>query len=179
MRGSSSQDSAFWGCGDDCSGPPSFGRFSLAQFTIAYARGWAADSANTRVRLKAKLDRALQDNALLREEMRIKDVRMARSWMGRVDEEGPAALVQLPVPVNKFPDFVWSMVQRLKALCPTLGKSRLPRHLHGQGCTWVRPRSGKCSRRSLNTLRPLPALNPLTKGVSSRPNTQGMCGTRI
>jgi hypothetical protein len=174
------------------------------------------------VRLKAKLDRALQDNALLREEMRIKDVRMARipphrrplypptermailevkaargrsleqtakaflvtaatiaSWMGRVDEEGPAALVQLPVPVNKFPDFVWSMVQRLKALCPTLGKSRLPRHLHGQGCTWVRPRSGECSRRSLNTLRPLPALNPLTKGVSSRPNTQGMCGTRI
>ena len=51
---------------------------SLAQFTIAYTRGWAADSINTRMRLKAERDRALQDNALLREEMRIKDVRMAR-----------------------------------------------------------------------------------------------------
>ena len=51
---------------------------SLVQFTIAYTRGWAADSVNTRIRLKAELDRALQDNALLREEIRIKDVRMAR-----------------------------------------------------------------------------------------------------
>jgi hypothetical protein len=51
---------------------------SLAQFTVAYTRGWAADSVNSRIRLKAELDRALQDNALLREGIRIKDVRMAR-----------------------------------------------------------------------------------------------------
>jgi hypothetical protein len=30
----------------------------LAQFTIAYTRGWAADSVNTRVRFKAERDRA-------------------------------------------------------------------------------------------------------------------------
>jgi hypothetical protein len=28
------------------------------------------------------------------------------SWMKRVDEQGPNALVQLREPVNKFPDFV-------------------------------------------------------------------------
>src|SRR6266704_6118011 len=28
------------------------------------------------------------------------------SWMGRLDEEGPEALLRLPEPVNKFPDFV-------------------------------------------------------------------------
>ncbi|MCH7750701.1 MAG: hypothetical protein IH898_00890 [Planctomycetes bacterium] len=28
------------------------------------------------------------------------------SWMERVDEEGPDALVQLHEPVNRFPDFV-------------------------------------------------------------------------
>lgn len=33
------------------------------------ARGWTADSVNTRVRLKAELGQANQDNALLREEM--------------------------------------------------------------------------------------------------------------
>jgi len=44
------------------------------------------------------------------------------SWMGRLDEEGPDALVRLPEPVNKFPDFVRYVVRRLKVLCPTLGK---------------------------------------------------------
>ena len=141
---------------------------SLAQFTAAYTRGWAANSVNTRIRLKAELDRALQDHALLREEMHIKDVRLARiaphqrplypptermailevkaargwsleqaakaflvtaatiaSWMGRVDEQGPAALVQLPEPVSRFPDFVRYLVQRLKTLCPMLGKVKI------------------------------------------------------
>ena len=51
---------------------------SLAQYTAVYTRSWAADSANQRVRLKADLDRADQENALLGEEMRIKDARLAR-----------------------------------------------------------------------------------------------------
>jgi putative transposase len=141
---------------------------SLAQYSIAHARGWAADSVSQRVRLKAELDRALQNNALLREETRIKDARMARidphrrpyyppteriailelkaargwsleqtaraflvtaatiaSWMSRVEEEGPDALVQLREPVNRFPDFVRYVVQRLKSLCPALGKVKI------------------------------------------------------
>src|SRR5437867_3962312 len=44
------------------------------------------------------------------------------SWMGRLDEEGSDALVRLPAPVNKFPEFVRYVVRRLKILCPTLGK---------------------------------------------------------
>ncbi|HMC82302.1 MAG TPA: helix-turn-helix domain-containing protein [Candidatus Polarisedimenticolia bacterium] len=44
------------------------------------------------------------------------------SWMGRLDEEGPDALLRLPEPVNEFPDFVCYIVKRLKILCPTLGK---------------------------------------------------------
>ena len=50
---------------------------SLAQFATAHARGWAADSANARVRLKARVEQLEQKVACLREEMRIKDVRMA------------------------------------------------------------------------------------------------------
>jgi len=140
----------------------------LAQLTIAYARGWAADSINTRVRLKAENDRLRQEVALLREEMRIKDARMAHipphrrpfypptermavlelkaargwsldqtakaflvtsatisSWMKRVDEKGPDALVQLRQPVNRFSDLVRYVVQRLKLLCPSLGKVKI------------------------------------------------------
>ena len=113
-----------------------------------------------------------QEIALLREEMRIKDARMARiaphrrphypptermailelraargwslqqtadafqltaptiaSWMKRVDEEGSDALVQMRVPVNKFPDFVRYVVQRLKVLCPTMGKVKMAQTL--------------------------------------------------
>ena len=47
------------------------------------------------------------------------------SWMRRIDEKGLDALLQLPEPVNKFPDFVRYLVQRLKILCPTMGKVRI------------------------------------------------------
>ena len=44
---------------------------SLAQFALAHSRGWAADSANARVRLKAENDGLRQELALAREETRI------------------------------------------------------------------------------------------------------------
>ncbi len=139
---------------------------SLAQYATVYTRSWAVDSMNGRVRLKAENDRLRQEIALLREELRIKDARMARipphrrphyppterlailelravrgwsleqtadtflltaptiaSWTKRVDEEGSDALVQLRETVNKFPEFVRYVVQRLKTLCPSMGKA--------------------------------------------------------
>jgi transposase InsO family protein len=149
---------------------------SLAQFGLAYTRGWAANCSNARIRLKAKLDRANQEITLLREQMRITDARMASippqrrphypppermailelkaargwsleqtakaflvtaatvaSWMKRLDEDGPNALVRLPVPINKFPDFVHYVVQRLKTLCPSMGKVKIAQTLARAG----------------------------------------------
>ena len=149
---------------------------SLAQFALAHTRGWAANCPNARIRLKAELDRAKQEIALLREQIRIKDARMASispqcrphyppterlailelkaargwsleqtakeflvtaatvaSWMKRLDEEGPDALVQLPVPVNKFPEYVGYVVQRLKTLCPTMGRVKIAQTLARAG----------------------------------------------
>ena len=51
---------------------------SLAHYAITYTRGWAANSANARVRLAAKNDRLNQEIQLLREELHIKDARMAK-----------------------------------------------------------------------------------------------------
>lgn len=149
---------------------------SLAQYATVYTRSWAADSTNSRVRLKSELDRANQLVALLREEVRIKDARMARidphrrphyppvermailqlraargwsleqtarifqvaaptisAWMRRLEDEGADALVQLREPVNRFSDFVRYVVQRLKTLCPTMGKRMLARTLARAG----------------------------------------------
>ena len=141
---------------------------SLAHFAIVYARAWAADSINVRVRLAAENDRLHEECALLREELRLKDARIAQiapqrrpqyrphermailelraargwslkqtadtflvtsttigAWLKRIDEQGPDALVQLHEPVNKFPDFVRYIVQRLKTLHPSLGKVKI------------------------------------------------------
>ena len=141
---------------------------ALAQYALTYSRSWAADSTNQRVRLKADNDRLTQEVAQLREEIRIKDVRMAQidpkrrphypptermailelratrgwsleqaaktflvtadtisSWVRRIDEEGSGALVQTFEPVNKFPEYVRYLVQRLKVLCPSMGKQKI------------------------------------------------------
>jgi hypothetical protein len=55
------------------------------------------------------------------------------SWMKRLDEEGPKALIQVSMPVNKFPDFVRYVVQRLKTLCPALGKAKIAQTLARAG----------------------------------------------
>ena len=145
---------------------------SLAQYATAYTRSWAADSTNGRIRIKAEYERSQQEIVLFREEMRIKDARMAlisphrrpyyppaermailelraargwslqqtadaflvtaatiASWMKRLDEERPDALVQLREPVNKFPDFVRYAVLRLKTLCPEMGKAKIAQML--------------------------------------------------
>ena len=46
----------------------------MAQFTLAYTRGWAANSPHSRIRLKAELGRAHEEIALLWEEVRIAPV---------------------------------------------------------------------------------------------------------
>jgi hypothetical protein len=47
------------------------------------------------------------------------------SWNGRIEEDGPGALVDATVPVNKFPDFVAAMVTKLKRLFPVMGRRRI------------------------------------------------------
>ncbi len=55
------------------------------------------------------------------------------SWRHRLDERGADALVQTPEPVNRFPNFVRYLVQRLKTLCPTLGKVKIAQILGRAG----------------------------------------------
>jgi hypothetical protein len=50
---------------------------SLAHFVLTPVRGWAANSPLHRVRLAAERDRIDSEVAMLREELRINDARMA------------------------------------------------------------------------------------------------------
>ena len=141
---------------------------SIAHFALTHVRGWAANSPILRVRLAAERDQLNSEVAMLHEEIRIKDARMAAlgphrrphyppcermailqlmaargwskaqagrrflvtddtvsSWNGRIEEDGPGALVKDTVPVNKFPDFVAAMVTKLKRLFPVMGRRRI------------------------------------------------------
>jgi len=51
---------------------------SLANLAIVAARGWTANSLDARVRLSGENDRLQQEVQLLREELRIKDARLAK-----------------------------------------------------------------------------------------------------
>lgn len=55
------------------------------------------------------------------------------SWTARLDEDGPDALVRLPRPVNRFPEFVAHIVTCLKVLCPRMGKVRIAQILARAG----------------------------------------------
>jgi len=50
---------------------------ALAQYSLAYTRSWATNCPNERLRLTSKAHQLQQEVALLREEIRIKDLRMA------------------------------------------------------------------------------------------------------
>jgi hypothetical protein len=62
---------------------------ALAHYAIVSARARAADSINARVRLAAQNDRLHEECALLREELRIKDARIAQIAPQRRPHYGP------------------------------------------------------------------------------------------
>jgi transposase InsO family protein len=139
---------------------------SLAKYSLIVAQGWASEKASSRC--NAECQRLQHEVLQLREELRIKDARMAHlpphrrphyppaermailelraarnwslaqtaraflvtqatisTWLRRLDEQGPQALVALREPVNKFPEFVHYLVCRLRILCPTMGKVKM------------------------------------------------------
>lgn len=51
------------------------------------------------------------------------------SWMARLDEAGVAPLVQMPGPVNKYPDFVAALAHEVKRALPCAGKKRIAQML--------------------------------------------------
>jgi putative transposase len=61
------------------------------------------------------------------------DEQTMRSWLRRVNEEGPGSLIRVPEPINKFPDFVRYLVRQLQALLPTMGKVRIAQVLARAG----------------------------------------------
>ena len=56
-----------------------------------------------------------------------------RAWQKRLDETGPDALLKMSTVVNRFPEFVKHIVQRLTILCPLIGKVKMAQILARAG----------------------------------------------
>ncbi len=84
---------------------PRYGPFErMAILELRAARGWSLKQSADTFRVSAAT---------------------IASWSARLDEGGQDALLQLSGPVNRYPDFVRYIVQRLKTLCPAMGKVRI------------------------------------------------------
>jgi len=84
------------------------------------------------------------------------------SWVRRVDERGPRALVGLNEPVNRFPDFVRYIVQRFRALCPMLGKVKIAEILARAGLHLSATTVGRMLKEPPAS-EPAPATAPVNK----------------
>jgi transcriptional regulator with XRE-family HTH domain len=94
------------------------------------------------------------------------------AWQKRVEENGPAALVRLYEPVNKFPQLVGYLVRRLKTLCPTMGKRRIAETLARAGLHLGATTVGRMLKRRSppQPFVSLPQSQPVRSLVDARPN---------
>jgi transposase-like protein len=167
------------------------------------------------MRLTAGNDRLKAEAGMLREEIRIKDARMAliaprarpfyppvermailelraargsslektarrflvtaatiASWVRRLEEDGPHALVQARQPVNKFPDFVAQMVRRLKTVCPAMGKVKIAQFLSRAGLHLGVTTIGRMLKQQCGTKtdKPVPSFNPEPTATADEAN---------
>jgi transposase InsO family protein len=87
--------------------------------------------------------------------------------MGRLDGEGPDALVRLPQPVNRFSDFVGYLVKRFKILCPMMAKAKIAPILARAGLH-LGPTTVRRMMRDTRWPEPRNALQPTPRIVSAR-----------
>jgi transposase InsO family protein len=182
---------------------------SLARTAVIDARSGFENSALARARLAAELSALRSENALLHEELRIKDARIAKipareqplyppaerlailafraaaglsaaetarrflltpatigSWMKRLDDQGEEALVQVPRSMNRFPDFVTELVQRLKLTLPAMGKVRIAQVLGRAGVILAASTVKRLAERP--PVRPVPPRPLATAGATRR-----------
>ena len=79
-------------------------------------------------------------------------------WVRRLDEQGADALLQLPTPVNRYPDYLAVIVQQLRATVPHLGKAGMADTLARAGLHLAKSTVGRLLTRPVSKApQPRPA----------------------
>ena len=185
---------------------------SLARWTMIYIHARDYDSDLEHVRSASAIQQRVDDIALLKEQLRIILIRMAKTppknrphyppqermailahkaargwnsrqtakafgvteetisnWMRELEQQGEKALVQIPTPLNKYPDFLTFVTQQLKTSFPGLGDKKIAEFfaragLHCSATTVGRRRKKPSSNRPSDPLdtQPSPSTNVVT-----------------
>jgi transposase InsO family protein len=85
------------------------------------------------------------------------------TWLKRLNDAGPRALLQLAEPVNKFPEFVALCVRQLKATCPLFGKKRIAQMLARAGLSISTATVGRLLKRKTIGIDPTRSKVPEAK----------------
>jgi putative transposase len=83
------------------------------------------------------------------------------SWGKRLDEEGPDPLLRTPEPVNKYPDFVRAIVQRLQGLCGSMGKVKIAQVLARAGLHLAASTVGRIRKEPPREMPTPPPVKPM------------------
>jgi putative transposase len=89
------------------------------------------------------------------------DPETVADWLRRTHDPDDD-LLQIPTPINKFPQFVRHVVCRLKVLCPAMGKERIAQTLARAGLLLSATTVGRC----LSSRRPVPPSDPVVETPS-------------
>jgi putative transposase len=96
--------------------------------------------------------------------------RTLAAWLRRIDEPGDRPLVQTVSPVNRYPDFVAYLVQRLRTLCPTMGRRRVADVLARAGLQLSSSTVRRLSTRDLASDDPTPGAASRRQLVAKAPH---------
>jgi transposase InsO family protein len=103
-----------------------------------------------------------------------------QSWARRCDEQGPDALVRVPVPVNRYPDFVTLLVQKLHRACPEVGRRRLADTFGRAGLALAPSTVKRMKDRALaNAPRPTPPPATLDESTDAATGTSKSTAKRV
>jgi len=102
------------------------------------------------------------------------------NWMRRLDEHGPDALVRSAVPLNKYPDYVAQIVQKLRVLCPSFGYGKIAQVFGRQGLRLGTSTVQRMMRRAVpleSEPEPSPARvrNPMKRVIARHPHHAWHC----
>lgn len=89
------------------------------------------------------------------------------NWMARPDDQGPNALLALPNPVNRFPDFVSELFNTVKASCPEMGKLRIAQLLARAGLHLSPSTVRRMFKKPVDAPEPLPLATNDSKSIKS------------
>ena len=79
------------------------------------------------------------------------------SWTGRLEEDGPEALVQTPEPVTKYDELVGALVHRLHEAAPGKGRRKLTELLASAGLCLAESTVGRMLKKKLAKPSPPPS----------------------